>query len=167
MEKLKGPLYAMKTFTSKELEILRQVQGDLPDCAEPFQAVAREAGVEEADVLAFLRTMKEEGNIRRFGATLRHQKAGYQANAMTVWCVENPEERDRAGAVMAQHPAVSHCYARPPADHWPYNLYAMVHGRDRSECFAVAEELKKRTGLAECKVLFSHKELKKTSMEYF
>ncbi len=157
----------MKMFTPKEIEVLRQVQGDLPDCAEPFQAMAREAGVGEANVLALLRSMGEKGEIRRFGATLRHQKAGYQANAMTVWCVEDPEERDRAGVAMAEHVAVSHCYARPRAAHWPYNLYAMVHGRDRSECFAVAEELKTRTGLAECKVLFSTKELKKTSMVYF
>ena len=167
MEKTRGPNYAMRTFTPKEIEVLRQVQGDLPDCVEPFQAIAREAGVEESDVLALLCSMKEEGGVRRFGATLRHQKAGYQANAMTVWSVEEPEERDRAGAAMAEHPAVSHCYARPPAPDWPYNLYAMVHGRDRAECFAVAEELKTRTGLAECKVLFSTKELKKTSMKYF
>ena len=157
----------MKMFTPKEIEVLRRVQGDLPDCAEPFQAVALEAGVEEAEVLALLRSMKQEGDIRRFGATLRHQKAGYQANAMTVWRVEDPGERDRAGAAMAGHPAVSHCYARPSASDWPYNLYAMVHGRDRSECIAVAGELKQRTGLAECNILFSHKELKKTSMVYF
>jgi DNA-binding Lrp family transcriptional regulator len=133
-----------RAFTDKEREILRLVQGNIPDSAE----------------------LREDGAIRRFGATLRHQKAGYRANVMVAWRI--PEaDAEAVGSAMAEHPMVSHCYLRPASDQWPYNLYTMVHGRSREDCLAVVDELKQRTGRDDCQMLFSTKELKKTSMTYF
>lgn len=171
-------------FTPKQACILRRVQGNLPDCARPFAAIAEEVGrecgepVTEDEVLELLRGLKAQGAIRRFGATLRHQKAGYKANAMVAWKLEDEAEVLRRGERMAEHPRVSHCYwrpVRPPREDWPYVLYTMVHGRSKEECLAAVDELRQDVEAAfgltiapeEYAVLFSVKELKKTSMAYF
>jgi DNA-binding Lrp family transcriptional regulator len=155
-----------REFDRKEKEILRKVQGDLPDSATPFADIAEQVGVAPEVVLKLLRELKESGAIRRFGATLRHQKAGYGRNAMVAW--KAPEERvDEVGRKMAEQPEISHCYVRRTYPEWPYNLYTMIHGRDEGDVDRVVERLARETGLADYDKLESIEELKKTSMTYF
>ena len=155
-----------KEFTEAQKRVLSLVQGDLPDGPEPFAEIAKQAGVTQEEVLELLSGMKERGEIRRFGATLRHQKAGYGCNAMVAWYVDDAD-MDRIGAFMAARPEISHCYHRVNCMDWPYNLYTMVHARSREECRAKVEELSRLSGLEEYDVLESRKEFKKTSMRYF
>jgi DNA-binding Lrp family transcriptional regulator len=110
--------------------------------------------------------MKERGEIRRFGATLRHQKAGYGSNAMVAWYVDD-EDMARIGDFMAARPEISHCYHRVNCMDWPYNLYTMVHAKTPEECAQTVEELARLSGVEEFDVLRSRKEFKKTSMRYF
>jgi DNA-binding Lrp family transcriptional regulator len=153
-------------LSAAERAVLRIVQDTLPDGARPFADIAQAVGVSEDEVLGLLRDFKATGRIRRFGATLRHQRAGYKFNAMAAWRADEAEA-DRLAAVMTARPEVSHCYKRLTYPEWPYNLYAMIHGKSREQCLAVVEELKAATGLTDCLVLFSVQELKKTSMAYF
>ena len=155
-----------KEFTEAQKRILALLQGDLPDGPEPFAEVARQAGVGLEEVLELLAGMKERGEIRRFGATLRHQKAGYGANAMVAWFVDD-EDMERIGAFMAARPEISHCYHRVNCMDWPYNLYTMVHAKSREACGDVVAELVRLSGVEEYDVLQSRKEFKKTSMRYF
>jgi DNA-binding Lrp family transcriptional regulator len=110
--------------------------------------------------------MAETGEIRRFGATLKHQKAGYGANVMAAWFVDE-QDVDRVGALMAKRPEISHCYHRVTCLEWPYNLYTMIHGRTPEDCQAVVAAIAAETGLDDFALLFSLKELKKVSMRYF
>ncbi|WP_027185508.1 Lrp/AsnC family transcriptional regulator [Desulfovibrio inopinatus] len=158
---------ANDVFTETEARILSLVQGNLPDSATPFQDIANEVGVNEEDVLTLLQKLKDDGRIRRFGATLRHQKAGYGANAMVAWYVDEDKDIDKIGEHMASKKQISHCYHRRNCLDWPYNIYTMIHGKSPEECLQVVEELKQETGLTEYDVLYSVKELKKTSMSYF
>jgi DNA-binding Lrp family transcriptional regulator len=153
-------------FSGLDREILKRVQGTLPDSATPFADIAAAVGTDEAHVLDLLSRMTASGQIRRFGATLKHQKAGYGANVMVAWFVPE-EDVDRIGALMAERPEVSHCYHRVNCLDWPYNLYTMVHGRSAEACRAVVEALCRTTGLDDYAMLFSLKELKKVSMRYF
>lgn len=154
-------------FTDTERAVLRIVQRDLPDSLTPYADIAREAGVTEAFVLDLLSRMKESGAIRRFGASVKHQKTGYTHNAMVAWIIAE-EHVDLAGEEAAKNRNVSHCYFRPPsvAD-WPYTLYTMVHGKTEAECNATIDELAKIPHMGEHAVLKSIKELKKISMTYF
>ena len=102
--------------------------------------------------------------MRRFGAVLRHQQAGFDANAMVCFSVK---DADTAGKVLAENPHVSHCYERSPFEGFPYNVYAMFHGQSEAEleqsiCSAVSA-----LNGPEHAVLTSLKELKKTSFVYF
>ncbi len=155
-----------RQFTEAQKRVLSIVQGDLPDGPDPYAHVAAQAGVTEQEVLDLLQSMKDAGEIRRFGATLRHQKAGYGANAMVAWFVDD-EDMARMGQFMSERPEISHCYHRVNCMDWPYNLYTMVHAKSREECDATIRELVRLTGLEEYDVLESRKEFKKTSMKYF
>lgn len=153
-------------FTDLEKKIISLVQGDIPVEPRPYLTIAGKLGVDEATVLFVLNDLCDRGVIRRFGATLRHQKSGFTANAMIAWAVA--EDRvDAVGDIMAGCDAVSHCYRRNPAPGWPYNLYTMVHAGDEAACREIALSISKNTGVAVYEILFSQKEMKKTSMQYF
>lgn len=154
-------------FTPTERDILSIVQATLPDSATPYADIARLTGSSEDAVLDLLTRLKSGGQIRRFGATLRHQQAGYGFNAMVAWHVEEGVDANTAGGIMAKRPEISHCYRRPSCMDWPYDLYTMIHGRSREDCLGVVQDLVVQTGLTQYEMLFSIKELKKTSMKYF
>ncbi|MDR2123968.1 MAG: Lrp/AsnC family transcriptional regulator [Desulfovibrio sp.] len=156
-----------RSFSEAERRALRIMQDNLPDSPAPFAAVAAAAGMQEEEVLALLRSLREEGVIRRFGAVLRHRQAGYGAGAMVAWKADRAGI-DAAGERMARHPLVSHCYCRPsPVPDWPYELFAMVHGRDAGELERTIRELAQDAALTDYVVLESAAELKKSSLAFF
>lgn len=154
-------------FTDTEKRILALAGADLPDSPTPFADIAAQAGATEAEVIALLSGLKEGGVIRRFGATLRHQKAGYGHNAMVAWRVDDHESALRVGAKMAERQEISHCYIRRTYPQWKYNLYTMIHGKNPGDTARVVEELMRETGVTDNQTLASLRELKKTSMRYF
>ncbi|MFP4284858.1 MAG: Lrp/AsnC family transcriptional regulator [Desulfovermiculus sp.] len=156
-----------RPFDSTEQGILRLVQGTLPDSPTPFAAIAKQLGVSEAQVLCLLQELKSQGIIRRFGATLRHQEAGYDWNVMVAWQVPSSRDMEEVSRTMCARPEITHCYQRRNCPEWPFNLYTMIHGRSEADCKKVVEQLRDQTGLENFELLFSHQELKKTSMQYF
>lgn len=148
-------------------QIIARLQGDLPLAPRPFAELARQVGLGEDEVVERVRRLAESGVMRRFGATLRHQKSGFASNVMVAWRV--PEERaGEVGRRLSQFRQVSHCYwRRPRCGDFPYNLFSMVHGTSDEEVTAVVEEMAEAVGRPEHALLFSVEELKKTSMSYF
>jgi DNA-binding Lrp family transcriptional regulator len=153
-------------LTTDDKKLIRQIQGDLPISPTPFESLARQLHLEEKEFLKRIHNLIRRGMIRRFGAILRHQRAGFQGNAMVVWKV--PEDQiPRVSRVMASFPNVSHCYLRPPLAQWPYTLYTMIHGRSEKDCHLASQKISERTGLKDYRLLFSKREHKKSSMRYF
>ena len=147
-------------------KVISLIQKDLPIHPRPFALMAEKIGISEEEFIGRVQRLKERGIIRRFGATLRHQQAGFKANAMIAW--KTPEDSvTEMGKTLARFREVTHCYHRSPKGDWPYNLYSMVHGGSRDECREIAQRLSSATGLTDYAVLFSEKEFKKTSMAYF
>jgi DNA-binding Lrp family transcriptional regulator len=153
-------------LTDLEKKVIASIQQDMPVVERPYLQIARSIGVAEDTLLETLRRLCERGIIRRFGATLRHQRTGYQANAMAAWRVAQ-DRIDAVGEVMASFRQVSHCYRRNPTPQWPYNLYTMIHADDEAACRAIACEMAQAAGVDDYALLFSCEELKKTSMVYF
>ena len=153
-------------ITELDKKIIQVIQGDLPIDPRPFAVMAESIGIAEEEFVERVKVLKEEGIIRRFGATLRHQEAGFSSNAMVAWIV--PETRiQEVGKIMAGFREVTHCYQRPPQKDLKYNLYTMIHGEDREACHQIAERMSKRSGIKDYTLLFSEKEFKKTSMQYY
>ncbi len=153
-------------LTELEKKVIACLQGSIPITERPYLEISRKIGVDEPTLLSTLKSLCDRGIIRRFGATIRHQKSGFLANAMGAWQVE--EDRiDEVGRIMANFREVTHCYRRNPADGWPYNLYTMIHGSSEEDCHQIAMEMSEKAKVKKYTLLFSRKELKKTSMEYF
>ena len=153
-------------LTELEKKIIASIQGDIPVTMRPYRGISQKLGISEETLLENLQRLCDRGFIRRFGATLRHQRTGYTANAMAAWQVE--ENRiDEVGNMMASFKQVSHCYRRNPTDGWPYNLYTMIHANDEQSCHQTARRMSQAASVDNYTLLFSRKELKKTSMVYF
>lgn len=147
-------------------QLLRASQGGLPLCPRPYHALAERLELEPTDVMARFRRLLASGVIRRMGAVPNHYALGVQANGMSVWDVDDRrigELGPRVGALAF----VTHCYRRPRRPpRWPYNLFAMVHGRSRDKVDRKVAEIAAVLGDAARghDVLFSTRILKKTGL---
>jgi DNA-binding Lrp family transcriptional regulator len=144
------------------------VEDGLPLVERPFDRWASALGTAPEAVLARLQAWLVTGTLKRFGVVVRHHELGYDANAMTVFDV--PDEMvDRCGEALAAMPGVTLAYRRGRAPGWRYNLYCMVHGRDRGAVLAVIDAARHAAGLqrVEQAVLFSCRRFKQTGGRYF
>ena len=149
-----------------DLAVVKATQGGLPLVARPYEALARKLGVSESAVLGALRRMLADRRIRRIGAVPNHYALGYTANAMSVWDVDDAAV-DALGRTVGALPFVTHCYRRPRRlPDWPYNLFAMVHGRHRDETARKIDEIATLLGrhARGHDVLYSTRILKKTGL---
>lgn len=153
-------------LTELEKKIIAALQEDIEITERPYLGIARKLEISEPVLLETLQGLCDRGIIRRYGATLRHQKTGFTANAMAAWQVDEARI-DEVGSKMASFREVSHCYRRNPTDRWPYNLYTMIHASDEDACRQTAQNMSEATSVHTYTLLFSRKELKKTSMIYF
>ncbi len=150
----------------ENIRIVKCIQEDMPLAEKPFRVWAESLGMDEAELLGTVSDWMGKGTIRRFAAILNHRQVGFHANGMVVWdCPDS--EVDRLGKILASHSEVSHCYNRPSYPEWPYNLYAMIHGRTPEECGTTARKLAEAIGLDDFRILFSTKEFKKIRLKLF
>lgn len=149
-----------------EIAALRELQEDVDLVPAPFAAMAARIGIDEDALLEQAHRFVDEGRARRYAAVLFHRRAGFVANAMSVWRV--PEDRiDEVGRAMAGFAAVSHCYQRPTYPDWPYNVFGMLHGRTKDDCETTAKAIEAETGITERRMLYSTKEYKKVRVRYY
>ena len=141
------------------------IQGDIPLTSRPFAEIGQTTGVSEWEVIETIRDLLRRGIIRRFGAVLRHQKAGITGNAMVLWAVP-PSRCEEVGRILARFTEVSHCYERTPSFAGRHNIFTMVHVRG-GDVGAAVEKMIEATGIADCRILASVEEYKKESMEFF
>ena len=144
--------------------IIQATQAGLPLVADPYAAVAEQVGSTPQEVMARMQRMVETGVIRRIGAVPNHYKLGFRGNGMSVWDV--PDDKiGHYGRLIGALDFVSHAYHRPRhLPHWPYNLFAMVHGRNREEVMEKVEKIAELLGDDDRghEVLFSTRILKKS-----
>lgn len=159
-------------LSAADRALVGELERGLPLVPAPFAAIADAAGVSEAYALVRLADWLNRGVIKRLGVIVRHRALGYVANAMCVWDVPDADSADAAdalGAALAREPGVTLCYRRERAlPEWPYNLFCMLHGRDRATVEARLAELVAAHGLARfpSAVLFSRRAFKQRGARY-
>jgi siroheme decarboxylase len=156
----------MTSIDAVDRAIIKATQAGLPLDPRPYDAIAEQIEQAAPVVMQRMRRMLAERVIRRIGAVPNHYSLGYRANGMSVWDV--PDERvSELGRRVGALPFVSHCYRRPrrPPE-WPYNLFAMVHGRTRGEVENQVAEIAALLGDGSRRhdVLYSTRILKKTGL---
>jgi DNA-binding Lrp family transcriptional regulator len=122
----------------------------------------------EAEVIARLAEMQDAGLIKRMGVVVRHRSLGYRANAMVVWDVPD-NELERVGRLLAAETCVTLCYQRPRRlPGWPYNLFCMIHGRERDIVLRRLAQIIEFHGLQSIahSVLFSSRSFKQRGAHY-
>ncbi len=148
--------------------LIDAIQGGLPLVPRPYAAIGARIGLGEAEVIARIGELREQGVIKRFGVIVRHHELGYRANAMVVWDIPDAQLRPIAGR-LARLPYVTLCYRRPRRlPQWRYNLFTMIHGRDRVEVEARVAQMRADCGLPETAhaVLFSRRRFKQCGARY-
>ncbi len=142
-------------------KIVAATQAGLPLVRDPYRAIAERVGLDEAEVIARLRRLLDDGAIRRIGAVPNHYALGFTANGMSVWDVAD-EAVAEIGAKIGALDEVTHCYERPRhLPLWPYNLFAMVHGHTRRRSGAGQTNCEIDRSAARMTCLFSTRILKR------
>jgi len=138
-------------------QLVALLQQGLPLVSRPYAVIAEKLKLTEEGVLSRVALLKQQGVIKRLGVVVNHRQLGYRANAMVVFDVP-----DTLIAQIAEHVSqfsfVNLCYQRPrQGEQWPYSLYCMIHGKNRSKVLLQLAHLKESCGLKQCKseVLFS------------
>jgi len=152
----------------QDSSLISAIQGGLALCERPFDVVARQIGQSESQVIERIQALLRDGTIKRFGVVVRHHELGYRANAMAVWDV--PDERvDELGRQLGDLPWVTLCYRRRRhRPQWTYNLYCMIHGRERDAVCRRIERIVQEYDMAGCAhaVLFSQRRFKQRGAYY-
>lgn len=146
--------------------IIVATQAGLPRVPQPYHAIALQLGLSPETVMQRLRHMLEQGVIRRIGAVPNHYALGYKGNGMSVWDVAD-ENVAALGRKIGDLDFVSHCYHRPRfLPEWRYNLFAMVHGKDRAAVLSKVLLIATLLGdqVRDHNILFSSRILKKTGL---
>ncbi|MGD9787053.1 MAG: AsnC family transcriptional regulator [Sulfuricellaceae bacterium] len=156
------------TLDATDRAIVLATQEGLPLVPRPYHAVAEGLGLAPEEVMARMEKLLAAGVIRRVGAVPNHYALGYKANGMTVWDVDDARVSELGKRVGALD-FVSHSYRRPRhLPQWPYNLFAMVHGKDRAEVEEKARAIAALLGDT-CRgheILYSSRILKKTGLRF-
>lgn len=137
--------------------LIEVAQYGLPLSKQPYKEMGEQVGLSEQQVIDGLSLLVDSGVIKRLGVVVKHRKLGYQANAMVVWNIAD-HQLDTIGHQMGHQSCVNLCYQRPRIEgKWPYNLFCMVHGKNRDEVFDCIEKMRENLGLNEIEydVLFS------------
>jgi DNA-binding Lrp family transcriptional regulator len=128
-------------------DLLTALEDGLDLVPRPYARLGVRAGLSERDVIVRLAALIEGGVIARFGCILRHRALGLRANAMVVWDVPD-REVDRLAGRLAGRDEVNLCYRRSRRlPDWRYNLYAMIHGRERATVTGQIIAAARATGL--------------------
>jgi DNA-binding Lrp family transcriptional regulator len=158
------------TLTPDERDLVVEIQGGLPTTASPYADVAAAVGVDTQWVLETLTRWNREDKLRRIGVIPNHYALGYTENGMTVWDVPD-DAVEEVGPAVAALEFVTHCYRRPRHEGvWPYNVFAMTHGRSEAESERRVEQVREvmaehwDVGEDDWDTLFSTRILKKTGI---
>ena len=155
----------MPPITSSDRAIIGALQGDTEIRPDYFAVLAAKLGMNEWDLLSTLEMWRRCGRLKRIGLLLAHRNAGWTANGMCCWRIEG--DTTEAGRALAACDEVTHCYERPEAPAFPFNLFAMIHARSPEEASTTFARLEESCQLSAGTMLISTREYKKTSMTFF
>ena len=153
---------------STDLALLQTIEDGLPLVADPYREIARHLGLSEGEVMARRWQLQSCGIIKRFGVVVRHRELGYRANAMVVWDIPDTDVTE-TGARLGGQDCVTLCYRRPRRlPQWRYNLFTMIHGRDRDAVLRQINRLVEQLDLYDVphEVLFSRRRFKQRGARY-
>jgi len=165
-EKVKKVIHKDIELSELHHKVIQKIQYDIKFVSEPFLEIIEELSIDYKTFFEILDELQSSGMMRRFASILNHRKAGFNANAMVVWDVDE-KDGESIGEKAAAFSAVSHCYLRPKYENWQYNLFTMVHGKTTEQTNSIIEDMAKEIESKSYMPLYSSREFKKVRIEYF
>ena len=153
-------------MTPLHFEVIKLLQNDIEIISEPFKDIKDKLNIDYDILFKIINELQSSGMMRRFASILNHRKAGFNANAMVVWDIDE-NKSESIGKVAASFSAVSHCYLRPKYDNWKYNLFTMIHGKTTEETNSVIKSISEEIDVKNYMPLYSSREFKKVRLKYF
>lgn len=148
--------------------LIGAISRGLPLVSRPYAALAEQLNCSEQAVIDGIARLSQRGDLKRFGVVVRHRRLGYRANGMVVWDI--PDARvEQTGRQISRFEFVTLCYQRPRRPpRWPYNLFCMIHGRDREAVGRQVETIAAECGLNQVprQILFSRRCFKQRGAAY-
>lgn len=91
-------------------KILDIIQSGFPIAPRPYAEIGNQVGLSEDETLARVRALKDQGVIRRMGASFQSKGLGYTS---TLCAAKVPEDKiDEFTACVNEYPGVTHNYLR-------------------------------------------------------
>lgn len=162
------PNKLLAQLSAEDRALIKIVQHGLPVVSHPYADIAERLSTTEQDVIRRLQKLINNGSIKRFGVVVRHRELGYKANGMVVWNVPD-DSVSKLGTCIGRYSCVTLSYRRPRRlPDWPYNLFTMVHGRNREEVRQKVEDIVESCGLKDIDhtILFSTRRFKQRGASY-
>ena len=156
------------TLELLDQQLVASIQDGLELSSKPFASIAARLGISEQKVIKRIQQLKDDGTIKRLGVVVRHKELGFKANAMVVWDVPDDSVAEIAQRI-SSFDCVTLCYQRPRhLPDWSYNLFSMIHGKDRASVLQRLETLVEDLDLQDIKhePLFSTKRFKQRGARY-
>ncbi|WP_246540230.1 AsnC family protein [sulfur-oxidizing endosymbiont of Gigantopelta aegis] len=156
------------TLNILDQQLIASIQDGLDFTAKPFVTIAEQLGISEQRVITRLQQLKDDGTIKRLGVVVRHRELGFKANAMVVWDIPDDKVAEIARRI-ASFECVTLCYQRPRRlPEWSYNLFSMIHGKDRESVLQRLDDLVDFLDLQDIKhePLFSTRRFKQRGARY-
>ena len=123
--------------------ILNAIQSDFPIEERPYDIIARQVGLTEAEVIGRIRILKMDGIIRRIGGNFAPDKLGY-VSTLCAACVPAEKLTMFAEAVNA-YTGVTHNYVRENR----YNVWFTFIAPSMEKIEESLGEIRQQTGVNE------------------
>jgi DNA-binding Lrp family transcriptional regulator len=101
----------MTALDAVDRALLDRMQSGFPLTVRPFAALGEALDLDEEEVLARVRRLKQENIVRQIGAIFDTRRLGYQSTLVAFHIAD--EALEVVAAQVSEHPGVSHNYARP------------------------------------------------------
>ncbi|MES9843102.1 MAG: AsnC family transcriptional regulator [Candidatus Sedimenticola sp. PURPLELP] len=164
-------IHRLETATepdATDMALIHAIQGGIPLASRPYAKIGKQLCLSEQQVIDRIGRLQAMGIVKRFGVVVRHHELGFRFNAMVVWDIPDDEVR-HTGQCIGKYDFVTLCYQRPRRlPNWRYNLFSMIHGRNRDEVIANVERVVQECGMksTQYELLFSNRRFKQRGARY-
>ena len=123
--------------------LLNLLQREFPVEPRPYAALGERLGIEEREVISRIEALRNEGYVRRLGASLNPRKLGYTS---TLVAARVPEELlEKTAEYINSYPQVTHNYERSGE----FNIWFTIIARDENEIASIIDSIRENTGVEE------------------
>jgi DNA-binding Lrp family transcriptional regulator len=126
---------------ARDRELLNEIQAEFPVEPHPYRVIGERIGMTEAKVLTRIAKLKQEGIIRRIGASINSRRVGFVSTLLAAQVP--PEKFESFVNVVNACPGVTHNYER----RHQYNVWFTLIASSLAEKERIIQDLIRKTGV--------------------